>query len=325
MKVQCELCPKLCLIQPGQSGECRVRINIDGVLRTVVYGYPCSINIDPVEKKPLFHYLPGSSILSVATVGCNLHCKNCQNWEISQANPEDGNIPAYNCPPERLVSETNKYQCPSIAYTYTDPIVYYEYTYDSAKLAHEAGIRNVLVTAGYINQEPWKKLLQHVDAANIDLKAITEEFYRDVCSATLKPVQNALILAKASEILLEVTNLVIPTLNDEPGQLRELARWIKMNLGADTPLHFSGFYPRYQMRNLPATSLRTLEKARKIAMGEGLNYVYIGNVASKEGQNTYCPGCKRLLIERSGYTILKNRLRFGRCPDCSKEIYGVWR
>ena len=325
MKVQCELCPKLCLIEPGQSGECRVRINIDGVLRTVVYGYPCSIHIDPIEKKPLFHFLPGSKILSIATVGCNLHCKNCQNWEISQANPEEGNVPAYNCPPERLVAEANKYQCPSIAYTYTDPIVYYEYTYDSAKLAHETGIRNVLVTAGYVNEEPWKKLLQHIDAANIDLKAITEDFYREICSATLKPVQNALILARASEIIVEVTNLVIPTLNDEPEQLRELSRWIKMNLGADTPLHFSGFYPRYQMRNLPATSLRTLEKARKIAMDEGLNYVYIGNVASKEGQNTYCPGCKKLLIERSGYTILKNRLRFGRCPDCSKEIYGVWR
>ncbi|MGB2866780.1 MAG: AmmeMemoRadiSam system radical SAM enzyme, partial [Sedimentisphaerales bacterium] len=310
---------------PGQSGECRVRINIDGVLRTVVYGYPCSINIDPVEKKPLFHFLPGSSILSIATIGCNLHCKNCQNWEISQANPEEGNVPAYNCPPERLVAEANKYKCPSIAYTYTDPIVYYEYTYDSAKLAHETGIRNVLVTAGYVNEQPWKKLLQHIDAANIDLKAITEDFYREVCSATLKPVQNALILAKASEILVEVTNLVIPTLNDEPEQMRELARWIKMNLGADTPLHFSGFYPRYQMRNLPATSLKTLETARKIAMSEGLNYVYIGNVASKEGQNTYCPGCKKLLIERSGYTILQNRLRRGRCPDCSKEIYGVWR
>ena len=205
------------------------------------------------------------------------------------------------------------------------PIVYYEYTYDSAKLAHEAGIRNVLVTAGYVNEEPWKKLLQHVDAANIDLKAITEDFYREVCSATLKPVQNALILARASEAMVEVTNLVIPTLNDEPEQLRELSRWIKMNLGADTPLHFSGFYPRYQMKNLPATSLRTLETARKIAMSEGLNYVYIGNVASKEGQNTYCPGCKKLLIERSGYTILQNRLRQGRCPDCSKEIYGVWR
>jgi pyruvate formate lyase activating enzyme len=315
----------MCLIQPGQSGECRVRINIDGMLRTVVYGYPCSIHIDPVEKKPVFHFLPGSSILSIATVGCNLHCKNCQNWEISQANPEDGAVPAYNCPPERLIAEANKYQCPSIAYTYTDPVVYYEYAYDSARLARESGIRTVLVTAAYINEQPWKKLLEYVDVARIDLKAITEDFYREVCSATLRPVLNALILAKAAGVHVEITHLVIPTLNDGPEQMRELSRWIKMNLGADTPLHFLGFYPRYQMRNLPATSLKTLETARKIAMDEGLNYVYIGNVASREGQNTYCPGCKKLLIERSGYTILKNLLRFGRCPDCSKEIYGVWR
>jgi pyruvate formate lyase activating enzyme len=325
VKVQCELCPKLCLIQPGQSGECRVRINIDGVLHTVVYGYPCSINIDPIEKKPVFHFLPGSRILSLATVGCNLHCKNCQNWEISQANPEEGTVPAYNCPPERLVAEANKYQCPSIAYTYTDPVVYYEYTYDTAKLAKEAGIRNVLVTAAYINEQPWKDLLEHVDVARIDLKAITEDFYREVCSGTLKPVQNALILAKAAGAHVEVTNLVIPTLNDKPEEIRQLARWVKVNLGGETPLHFSGFYPRYKMLHLPPTSLKMLETARQIGMSEGLDYVYIGNVASREGQNTYCPGCNKLLIERSGYTILQNRLRQGRCPDCSKEIYGVWK
>jgi len=323
LKIQCELCPKLCLIQPGQSGECRVRINIDGVLRTVVYGYPCSINIDPVEKKPLFHFLPGSGILSIATVGCNLHCRNCQNWEISQANPED--TPAAFCPPEKLVELSKKYQCPSLAYTYTDPIIYYEYTYDSAKLAKEAGIRNVLVTAGYVNEQPWKKLLEYVDAVNIDLKAISEDFYRRVCSGTLRPVQNALILAKASGILVEVTNLVIPTLNDKPEQIRQLASWVKINLGSETPLHFSGFYPRYKMRNLPPTSLEALETARGIAISEGLDYVYIGNVASRQGQNTYCPGCKRLLIERSGYTILQNQLRNGCCPDCGKEIYGVWK
>jgi pyruvate formate lyase activating enzyme len=315
----------MCLIEPGQSGECRVRINIDGVLRTVVYGYPCSINIDPVEKKPLYHFLPGTPILSIATVGCNLHCENCQNWEISQANPEDSNISAYSCPPDKLVELTRRYKCPSLAYTYTDPIVYYEYTYDSAKLAQSSGIRNVLVTAGYINEQPWKKLLEHVDAANIDLKAITEDFYRRICSATLQPVQNALILAKASGILVEVTNLIIPTLNDKPEEIHQLARWIKSNLGRETPLHFSGFYPRYKMRHLPPTSLKTLEKARQIAMSEGLDYVYVGNLSSKEGSNTYCPGCKKLLIERSGFTILKNRLRNGCCPDCSKEIYGVWK
>lgn len=325
MNVQCELCPKMCLIQPGQSGECRVRINIDGVLRTVVYGYPCTIHIDPIEKKPLFHFLPGTKILSIATVGCNLHCRNCQNWEISQANPEDKNIPAYFCPPERVVALSKEYHCPSLAYTYTEPIIYYEYTYDSARLAKDSDIRNVLVTAGYVNEQPWKQLLKYVDAANIDLKGISEDFYREVCSATLKPVQNALILAKASGILVEVTNLVIPTLNDKPEQIRQLSRWVKMNLGGETPLHFSGFYPHYKMRNLPPTSLKTLEIAREIAISEGLNYVYIGNVASKKGQNTYCPDCKRLLVERSGYTILQNRLQQGHCPDCEREIYGIWK
>ncbi|MHC4865085.1 MAG: AmmeMemoRadiSam system radical SAM enzyme [Planctomycetota bacterium] len=323
LKVQCELCPKLCLIEPGQSGECRVRVNIDGVLRTVVYGFPCSIHSDPVEKKPLFHFLPGTKILSIATVGCNLHCLNCQNWEISQANPEDSR--ALVRPPEKLVEAAWQNGFPSLAYTYTDPIVYYEYTYDTAKLAREKGIRNALVTAGYINPGPWKRLLEYVDAANIDLKAITEDFYRRICSGTLKPVQNALVIAKASGILLEVTNLVIPTLNDKPEQIRDLVRWIKANLGGDTPLHFSGFSPRYKMRHLPFTSLRTLETAREIAVSEGLDYVYIGNVRTKTGGNTYCPGCKGLLIQRVGYTILQNRLKEGRCPGCGKEIYGVWK
>jgi len=323
LKVQCELCPKQCLISPGQSGECRVRINIDGVLRTVVYGYPCSIHVDPVEKKPLFHFLPGSRILSIATVGCNLHCKNCQNWEISQANPEEST--AFPCSPQRLIALTKEANCPSLAYTYTDPIIYYEYTYDSAKLARQAGIRNVLVTAGYINEDPWRRLLQYVDAANIDLKALSDEFYRDVCSATLKPVQDALIIAKASGVLVEVTNLIIPTLNDKAEQIRDLCRWVKANLGGETPLHFSRFFPRYKMRHLPPTSLKTLDLAREIAMDEGLQYVYIGNILSKEGQSTYCPECKKLLIERTGYTILQNRIEQGRCPDCKKEIYGVWQ
>lgn len=323
LKVQCELCPKMCMIEPGQSGECRVRINIDGVLRTVVYGYPCSMHDDPIEKKPLFHFLPASQILSIATAGCNLHCLNCQNWEISQANPED--TPAYICPPEKLVkiAKENNYQ--SIAYTYTEPIIYYEYTYDTSKLAREESIRNVLVTAGYINEEPWKRLLEVVDAANIDLKGITEKFYREMCSATLKPVLDALVIAKASGIHLEVTNLVIPTLNDEPKQIRQLCRWLKANLGRETPLHFSGFYPQYKMRHLPSTSLKTLEMAREIAMEEGLDFVYIGNVQSEEGENTYCPNCRKLLIERVRYIIRQNVLKDGCCPDCGKEIYGVWR
>ncbi|MHC4595959.1 MAG: radical SAM protein, partial [Planctomycetota bacterium] len=191
--------------------------------------------------------------------------------------------------------------------------------------AKKEGIRNVLVTAGYINPQPWKKLLEYVDAANIDLKFISDDLYRRICTGTLKPVQNALVMAKASGILVEVTNLIIPTLNDKPEQIRELTRWIRANLGGETPLHFSRFFPRYKMQHLPPTSLKTLDTAREIAMSEGLNYVYIGNISSREGQNTYCPGCKSLLIERSGYTILQNRLKDGRCPDCRAEIYGVWR
>jgi len=323
MTVQCELCPKMCLIEPGQSGECRVRINIDGALRTVVYGYPCSMHDDPVEKKPLFHFLPASRILSIATAGCNLHCLFCQNWEISQANPED--TPAYPCPPDKLVQIAKENNFTSIAYTYTEPIIFYEYTYDTSKLAREANIRNVLVTAGYINEEPWRKLLEVVDAANIDLKGITDEFYQKNCSATLKPVQEALVIAKASGILVEVTNLIIPTLNDKPEEIRQLCRWVKVNLGGETPLHFSGFSPHYKMRNLPPTSLKTLEMARNIAIEEGLDFVYIGNVQSEHGENTYCPYCKKLLIERVRYIIKQNRLKDGCCPDCGKEIYGVWK
>ena len=323
MKVQCELCPKLCVIGPSQSGECRVRVNLDGVLRTVVYGFPCSASIDPVEKKPVFHFLPGTLIFSISTVGCNLHCKNCQNWEISQANPEDSR--AFSCPPEKVVALAKQYKCLSIAYTYTEPIVYYEYTYDTARLAREAGIRNVLVTAGYINEKPWRDLLQHIDAARIDLKSMSEAFYRDVCGATLKPVQNALVVARSMGVHVEVINLVIPTLNDKPEELRELSQWVRANLGKETPVHFSGFSPMYKMQHLPPTSQQTLETARDIAISEGLEHVYIGNRQTEKGENTYCPACRNLLIARVGYSILQNRLKDGHCPDCGKEIYGLWK
>ena len=323
MKVQCELCPKLCIIGPGQSGECRVRINLDGVLRSVVYGYPCSASIDPVEKKPVFHFLPATPILSIATVGCNLHCKNCQNWEISQANPEDSR--AFASSPEKIVALAKQYKCPSIAYTYTEPVVYYEYTYDTARLAHEAGIRNVLVTAAYINEAPWRDLLRYIDVARVDLKSVSEAFYRDVCAATLQPVQNALVVAKSMGVHVEVVNLVIPTLNDKPEEIRALCQWVRTNVGKETPLHFSGFSPLYKMRHLPPTSQQTLETARDIAISEGLEHVYIGNRQTEKGENTYCPECRKLLIERVGYTVLQNRLKDGHCPDCGKEIYGIWK
>lgn len=321
--VQCELCPKACLIQPGQSGECRVRVNLDGTLRSVVYGYPCSVHVDPVEKKPLYHFLPGTSIVSIATVGCNLHCRNCQNWEISQTNPEDSR--AYQLLPETLVEESHKRKIPSIAYTYTDPIIYYEYTFDSARLAKEKNIRNVLITAGYVNIPPWKKLLEFIDAANIDLKSMSNEFYQDICSGTLKPVLDALVVAKSLNVWVEVTNLIIPTLNDSDEELKSLASWIHKNLGAETPLHFSRFFPRHQLRNLPPTPESTLDKARHIAKTEGLKHVYIGNLLSPEGMNTYCENCNAELITRKGYVITKNRLKEGHCPDCRHKVAGVWQ
>jgi pyruvate formate lyase activating enzyme len=322
-KVQCELCPKACIIGPGQSGDCRIRINVDGVLRTVVYGYPCSVHIDPIEKKPLFHFLPSSSILSIATVGCNLHCLNCQNWEISQANPEESS--ATHIPPEGIVTLAQRYGSPSIAYTYTDPVAFYEYAYDTSRLARQAGLKNVLVTAGYCNPKPWRRLLEVTDAANIDLKAITEDFYRRVCSATLAPVQQCLIDAVAAGVIIEVTNLLIPTLNDSPDEIRRLVRWVKINLGSDIPLHFSRFFPHYKMQHLPPTPPETLDIARQIAFEEGLYYVYIGNIRSPDGENTYCPGCHKLLIERQGYIVVQNVLKDGCCPDCGKGIYGVWK
>ncbi len=322
MDVQCELCPKGCVIAPGQSGECRIRVNADGALRAVTYGHPCSVHVDPVEKKPLFHFLPGTRILSLATVGCNLHCRNCQNWEISQENPE--NAPAYRLPPEEIPALARRHECLSVAYTYTEPLVYYEYTLDGCAAGRRAGLRNALVTAGYANREPLERLCRVVDAANIDLKAFSETFYRDVCGATLQPVLNALVLTKSMGVLVEVTNLVIPTLNDGEDQIRPLCRWIARNLGRETPLHFSRFSPRYRMKNLPPTPAATLERAREIAREEELRFVYIGNLLSPGGEDTFCPGCGKPLVERRGYQVLANRIREGRCPGCGAKVYGIW-
>ena len=321
--VQCQLCPKGCVIQPGQSGECRIRVNIDGRLTAVTYGHPCTMHVDPMEKKPLFHVLPGTDILSLATVGCNLHCKNCQNWEISQENPE--NATAEEVPPEMLPRLAKEHNCRSVAYTYTDPVVYYEYALDGCIRVREAGLRNVLVTAAYINQEPWKKLLKHVDAAKIDIKSMSESFYRDICNATLRPVLDAAVTAKSMGIWIEPTNLVIPTLNDSDDDFRKMAKWIVENLGRETPLHLSRFFPNYQMRNLPPTPAETLARARDIATAEGLYHVYIGNISLPGAEDTYCPSCKKLLVERRGYEVLQNNIAGNKCPACNTEIPGIWQ
>ncbi|MFV1958056.1 MAG: AmmeMemoRadiSam system radical SAM enzyme [Planctomycetota bacterium] len=323
MAVQCELCPKACVIAPGQSGECRIRVNLDGRLLAVTYGHPSAIYVDPVEKKPLFHFLPGTDILSLATVGCNLHCKNCQNWTLSQENPEDAD--AYDVPPKRIPVLARENACSSVAFTYSDPVVFYEYSLDGFRAAKAAGLRTVLVTAGYINPAPLRKLAAYVDAANVDIKAYSDDFYRRVCDGTLKPILDGIVLAKEEGVHLEITNLVIPTLNDEAGMIRDLARWVMKHLGPDTPLHFSRFFPRYQMRALPPTPSATLDRARGIALDVGLHYVYIGNVMRPGGSDTHCPACGRLLIQRSRFRVLKNDLVDGACPRCGHEIEGVWK
>ena len=322
MDVRCELCPKSCLIAPGQSGECRIRVNLDGRLSAVTYGYPCSVHVDPVEKKPIFHFLPGTTTFSLATVGCNLHCKNCQNWEISQQNPED--VPAHALSPAEVAAGARHYGCLSVSCTYTDPVVYYEYALDCCRTARENGLKTVLVTAAYIQPDPWRSLLGLVDGVRIDLKALSDPFYREVCDATLQPVLDALVVARDLVPVLEVVHLIIPTLNDSEEALTALCRWIASNLGRDIPLHFSRFFPNYRMKNLPPTSLETLRRARQIAVAEGLRYVYWGNVMEEDTANTTCPGCARALVERKGYSVLANRIQDGCCPFCKTRIYGLW-
>ncbi|MFC1672269.1 AmmeMemoRadiSam system radical SAM enzyme [Planctomycetota bacterium] len=322
MTVVCELCPKSCSIRPGQSGDCRIRVNVDGTLTAVAYGFPSAIHVDPIEKKPLNHFLPGTDIFSIATVGCNLHCKNCQNWELSQRNPEDAK--AVSLPPGRIPEVAKKNGCVSVAYTYSDPMAYYEYTLDSCVKVREQGLRNVLVTAGYINEKPLRELCRYVDAANVDLKAFSEKFYRDICEGTLKPVLNSLVVMKSMGVIVEVTNLLIPTLNDRDEDIKALCRWIGQNMGRETPLHFSRFFPHYRLQNLPATPSETLVRAREIARAEGLRHIYIGNIIIEDSGNTYCPSCRQLLVRRKRYQVLENKLNRGTCPSCKAEVYGTW-
>jgi pyruvate formate lyase activating enzyme len=323
--VTCELCPRGCTIPDGAAGDCRVRVNLGGKLRATTYGRPSAIHIDPMEKKPLYHFHPGSAVFSIATAGCNLHCLNCQNWQLSQRGGEEMEE-IYHLDPPEVVKAAREEGCSSIAYTYSDPIVFYEYCYDSGVLAHEQGLTNCFITAAYINRKPLRRLCTALDAANADLKAFDDGFYRRINGATLQPVLDALVTFKEEGVWLEVTNLVIPTLNDDLALIRRMARWIRDALGADTPLHFSRFQPQYRLRNLPPTPGETLDRARREALDVGLRYVYVGNVLGHEGNSTYCPGDGTLLIRRVGFLITENRLTAdGRCPTCNQQIPGVWQ
>jgi pyruvate formate lyase activating enzyme len=286
-----------------------------------VYGKPCAVHVDPIEKKPFSHFLPGTTAFSIATAGCVLSCKFCQNWQISQARPEDTDT--YDLPPDEVVRKAMFYECRSISYTYTEPTVFYEYMYDTAVIAKKYGIKNTMHSCGYINEKPLRKLSKYMNAANIDLKGFTEDFYNRICNGSLKPVLNSLVVLKQEGVWLEITNLVLPTLNDDMKTIREMCKWIKKNLGVDTPIHFSRFYPHYKLDNLPPTPLETITEARKTAMDVGLKYVYIGNIRH-EGENTYCPKCKKMLIEREGYFVKQNNIANGKCKFCSTSIAGVW-
>jgi pyruvate formate lyase activating enzyme len=320
--VECELCPRSCKVADRERGYCGVRENREGKYFTLVYSRPCSLNIDPIEKKPFFHFLPGTTAFSMATAGCNVNCKFCQNWDISQVRPEQTRN--YYLPPEELVDLAVRYKAPTIAYTYSEPIIFYEYMYDTAKLGHTKGIRSVMISGGYIKEKPLIDLVKHMDAVKIDLKAFTEKYYEEVCHGELKPILDCLVTLKKEGIWTEIVYLVVPTLNDREDEIDDMSAWILDNLGPDVPVHFTRFHPMYLLKNLPSTPVKTLEMARRTALKKGLNFVYIGNVPGHEGENTYCPQCGKVLIKRTGFSILSNDVVSGKCKHCGKTIPGVW-
>lgn len=321
-RVKCTLCPRECVVDDRERGYCGVRENRDGEYYTLVYGRPCTLHIDPVEKKPLFHFLPGTEIFSLATVGCNVNCKFCQNWQISQVRPEQEK--SYDAPPQKLVEIAEKSRTPSIAHTYTEPVIFYEYVKDIGIEAHKRGLKNTIISNGYIKEKPLKELLPHLDAVKIDLKAYTEKFYSELVVGELKPVLDVLEILAEAGMWTEIVYLVIPTHNDDEDEIARMCRWIKSELGPDLPLHFSRYHPQYMLKSLPPTPIRTLERSREIALTEGLNYVYIGNVPGNPAEHTYCPSCGEVLIRRTGYRVQFNKFDKGSCLSCGYVIPGVW-
>jgi pyruvate formate lyase activating enzyme len=321
--VACQLCPRECNVSDVERGFCGVRENQGGIYKTLVHSRVCSMNIDPIEKKPFFHFRPGTTAFSVATAGCNVNCKFCQNWDISQVRPEQ--VRNVLLTPDALANECVSREIPTIAYTYSEPVVFYEYMYDSAVRSRKDGIKNVVVTGGYIKEEPLRDLLKVVDAVKVDLKSFSEQYYKDIVNGELKPVLDALKVIHENGTWLEIVYLVVPTLNDKDDELSALCKWVKSDLSVDVPVHFTRFHPTYLMTNLPPTPVATLERAYGIAKDEGLHFPYIGNVPGNKGENTYCPGCGEILIERYGYRIGQNKIVDGKCAGCGVAIPGVWR
>jgi len=322
--VRCGLCPHRCLIKEGDEGICRVRRNKEGTLRTLVYGLAAATNVDPIEKKPLFHFLPGSRSFSIATVGCNFRCAFCQNWTLSQSPRELKRVLGERLEPEQVVRTARRSGCASISYTYSEPTIYFEYALDCGRLAKAAGLRNNFVTNGFIERAPLEELKGVLDAANVDIKAFREDFYKKYCGGRLAPVLEAVKTLKALGVWVEITTLVIPTLNDSEGELRDLARFIARELGADTPWHVSRFHPDYKLPDLPATPELTLVRAREIGLEEGLKFVYTGNLWGDEGENTFCPGCGKTVVARTGFQVKAMEVAEGKCRFCGTGIAGVW-
>lgn len=321
--VQCQKCPHGCFLVEGDSGICRNRINYQGKMYSIAYGNPCAVHIDPIEKKPLFHFLPSTTAYSIAVAGCNLRCLNCQNWQISQFSPKE--TQNYDLMPDRVVEECLTAKCESIAYTYSEPNTFYEYGYDTAKLARAHGIKNVWKSSGFINEAPLRKLCKVIDAANIDLKSFDAEIYKKLNSAQLEPVLRTLKVLKEEGVWLEITNLVIPSWTDDLGMIRRMCDWIIMNKLGDCPVHFDRFVPLYKLDQLPQTPVVTLEKARDIALLAGIEYPYIGNVPGHSAENTWCHKCHKMIIERHGFVVVNNQVKNNRCAFCGEKIPGVWK
>ena len=324
-KVKCNLCNHRCVIKDGGRGICAVRENSNGVLNTLVYNRLIARNIDPIEKKPLYHFLPGTLSYSVATVGCNFRCKFCQNADIAQMpSVHGGMIMGKPVTPQAVVIAAESGGCRSIAYTYTEPTVFFELAYETARLAHQRGIRNVLVTNGYMTAEALEMIHPYLDAANVDLKAYTQKYYRELCGADIKHVQETLRRMKSLGIFVEITTLIIPGLNDGPDELAELAEFIATEIGHGTPWHISRFHPTYQLTDYPPTPVETLSAARDIGLNAGLKYVYTGNVPGDTGENTFCWRCGAAAIERWGFQVRKIHIDRGQCSQCGAVLDGVW-
>lgn len=322
-KLLCTLCPRYCTIGEGQHGFCFIRQNIDGKLYSLGYGKPSGFGIDPIEKKPLNHFLPGTSILSFGTLGCNLGCKFCQNWSISKVKAERGNEDFYT--PEEIVALAMQYKTPSIAYTYNDPVIFGEYVIDIAAVARQERIKNVMVTAGYVDVKARKDIFRNIDAANVDLKAFTENFYYKNTLSHIAPVLDTLLwLKNETDVWIELTTLLIPGQNDSGSEIQEMCNWVLENLGDSVPIHFTAFHPSFRMMDIPRTPESTVLRARSIALSEGIKYCYVGNMLDKEGQTTRCPACKTALIQRDWHSITKMNMHGGLCPSCGAAIAGVF-